>query len=1200
MKKYTVLFTLLLTVLMATPVLSQETYTWVGASGSSWATSTNWNPTRTILEDNDILQFNSGLTLTITSVPDQRVGRVNVSNNTNITLSSLASVSLEVEGITGVDIVIEDGSALTLGGSYDLQLKLYTSGTTADISGTLTVNEYGEYDSDDSGVLTTVSGTGTIINYGAVEGDTSTMTFASGSTYNHAQNGGTVPDATWNANSTCEITRVTTSRPSGYKQSFGHFTWNCPNQTMTGSSLGTDFASSTYPIQGNFTMQNTGTGKCYFTSTVQDNYINGNFVMNGGTLEITNGYDRAVYVGGNFSMTGGTLVLSEDSVIGTLNIPGDFSHTYGTITETDSGSGAFVFSKSGTQTYTSGGTISNTINFTVNSGSTLQMASNSTIVSGGGTFTLSSGGTLGITSTAGITSSGATGNVQVSSTRTYSTGANYTYNGTAAQNTGSGLPATVNNLTISNTADAVTLGGAGTNNSVAVGGMLQIDSGATLTPPATAVVSGAGTLIGSGTVQVTRTAAIADFSSQYSIANKTLTNLTVEYAGSGVAQTGSALTYGNLKINNSSGVSLAGTATVNGMLTLTSGNVTTDSNTLAIGSSGSVSRTSGHIIGNLQKNVATGENVARTFEIGDASNYTPIDITFVNVSNAGDVIAKTTAGDHADIGNSGLNFSKSVNRKWTLTNSDMVYDTYNATFTFVTGDVDDGASTRNFLVRRNDGTWHATTTGVRTETTTQAIGISAMSDFAIGESAATTQKTLSEAVTVGWVEGTAYIYDGTEFQIYQYDTTTDIPAWEGFFIAVKQDVNLLIPANTSPPPVTSPMTKTLTSDTWYLISSPLASSIGGNAKSNLSTGGLLPDDNNFADVDNWRIYKRQYMDGEYYNGNSEDFLPGRGFFIKHKYGVNKDISVTGFGASGNSGYYEMKLPITNITPSTKTFHQVGNPYWYSIKWSDCKFSQSMDEINPLGKIASSLPPDKTETWHVRLELVSNDGKAYDTYNRAGVILTEGGNPNFFTASELTPPEPYVSLALKDPSNPEREALAYDYRNPGQGVYTWSVNLGTSYERIDAALSMKEFFNVPEWMDFRLTDPKTGESYAVTGDKTIPVSLTKDTVKTFILTASKELPTVVDAETPKAFGITGIHPNPFNPSTTINFNLAVSGTAKVSIFNLNGQLVEWLVNGQMKAGSHNVVWNASRYASGVYIVVAESNGLKQSRKITLMK
>ncbi len=100
----------------------------------------------------------------------------------------------------------------------------------------------------------------------------------------------------------------------------------------------------------------------------------------------------------------------------------------------------------------------------------LDMGAN--IINGAGSFTITSNNaTLKIGSTAGITSSGATGNVQCTGSRNFNSSVNYMYNGTTTQVTGSGLPATLKNLTFDNTA-GVTLSA-----SVQANGTLYLTNG---------------------------------------------------------------------------------------------------------------------------------------------------------------------------------------------------------------------------------------------------------------------------------------------------------------------------------------------------------------------------------------------------------------------------------------------------------------------------------------------------------------------------------------------------------------------------------------------------------------------------------------------------------------------------------------------------------------------------------------------------
>ncbi len=84
-----------------------------------------------------------------------------------------------------------------------------------------------------------------------------------------------------------------------------------------------------------------------------------------------------------------------------------------------------------------------------------------------------------------------------------------------------------------------------------------------------------------------------------------------------------------------------------------------------------------------------------------------------------------------------------------------------------------------------------------------------------------------------------------------------------------------------------------------------------------------------------------------------------------------------------------------------------------------------------------------------------------------------------------------------------------------------------------------------------------------------------------------------------------YPNPFNPETTISFDLPNAGPASLSVYNIKGQLVKTLVNGQLNNGQHKVVWNGTdnsgnSVTSGIYFYRLSHNGSSETRKMMLMK
>ena len=89
--------------------------------------------------------------------------------------------------------------------------------------------------------------------------------------------------------------------------------------------------------------------------------------------------------------------------------------------------------------------------------------------------------------------------------------------------------------------------------------------------------------------------------------------------------------------------------------------------------------------------------------------------------------------------------------------------------------------------------------------------------------------------------------------------------------------------------------------------------------------------------------------------------------------------------------------------------------------------------------------------------------------------------------------------------------------------------------------------------------------------------------------------------PSVFALAQNYPNPFNPTTSIQFTVPSDGRATLKIYNTLGQEVATLFNGEASAGTfHQVQFNASNLASGVYFSRLEFDGKTQMKKLLLLK
>ena len=79
-----------------------------------------------------------------------------------------------------------------------------------------------------------------------------------------------------------------------------------------------------------------------------------------------------------------------------------------------------------------------------------------------------------------------------------------------------------------------------------------------------------------------------------------------------------------------------------------------------------------------------------------------------------------------------------------------------------------------------------------------------------------------------------------------------------------------------------------------------------------------------------------------------------------------------------------------------------------------------------------------------------------------------------------------------------------------------------------------------------------------------------------------------------------YPNPFNPISTIKFDIPIAGIVKIRVYDITGREVSVLVNSILQRGTYETKWNASNHSSGIYFVRLEANGLILTGKLVLSK
>jgi hypothetical protein len=177
----------------------------------------------------------------------------------------------------------------------------------------------------------------------------------------------------------------------------------------------------------------------------------------------------------------------------------------------------------------------------------------------------------------------------------------------------------------------------------------------------------------------------------------------------------------------------------------------------------------------------------------------------------------------------------------------------------------------------------------------------------------------------------------------------------------------------------------------------------------------------------------------------------------------------------------------------------------------------------------------------------------------------------------------------DPNDDADVSIAYDLSVPGSGL--WRIR-------------WNDIPTLPDGWTIRFHDLADGVEVDVMESDGYGFIHSGDAAQIegrFLFVAKKASQTSLETrEIPNSLAVLGAWPNPFNPVTVIGYRLTVVGDVRLSVHDILGREVAVLANGIQPAGAHQVRFDASNLASGVYLVRLQTSDISTLQLITLIK
>jgi hypothetical protein len=298
-------------------------------------------------------------------------------------------------------------------------------------------------------------------------------------------------------------------------------------------------------------------------------------------------------------------------------------------------------------------------------------------------------------------------------------------------------------------------------------------------------------------------------------------------------------------------------------------------------------------------------------------------------------------------------------------------------------------------------------------------------------------------------------------------------------------------------------------------------------------------------------------------GNKANFywtIASKGTNVNLSFPVNFELTAAGFTPQ----------PPVDFTQE-RIISRFGGQQDSTNSWSTVQGTVYANELNTLTVIQEGMVP----TWRTM-------GAEYTIGSTAVLKMT---NPP--SAINVARPNGPVSVAISNTFTNVMGSINYQIGGVSDTTIA-QVNVSTLAN--GSYLNITPLANGTTNLTIQAVDVNktTGVVYGIIS-YTIPVNVSDVVVG---VTKTDELP--------KVFALFQNYPNPFNPTTMIKFDLPKETNVKLKVYNILGAEVATLVNNVMPAGHQSVAFNASKFASGMYIYRIEAGNFVEVKKMILMK